>query len=521
MDKILFKENQLSPVRLLIIITAALFCAEAVIMLVLPILPPLTLFQLALLDAILLTVIIFPVLHIFLVRPIRFHIHQRELFEKALHRSNLELEERVRMRTAELEEANAHLQEEIRDRLDLQEKLAQRTKMEAVGNLAAGVAHDLNNILSGMVGYPDLLLLDLPEEDKKTRERVGRIKESGERAAAMVEDLLALARRNVSQKEVVNLNDLVACHLESQVIEDLRQRFPHLSLRSSLQAELPTIVGSPAHLFKCFLNLIINAAEAMPGGGTVTITTSNRTLDQPRHSFEIIHPGDYVVLRIQDEGTGIAAEDLPRIFEPFFTRKALGRSGTGLGMSVVWATVKDHNGMIDISSKVGKGTTFELYFPVTRSAVPDKSAPVAMEEYAGRERILVVDDLAEQRELAQMMLTRMGYTVETSPSGEEAVRYLKTRQVDLVLLDMIMEGRDGLDTFRAIREIRPGQKVIITSGYVETERVLEAQRLGVGTYLRKPLSMEKLGLAIRRELDRADTQAAGPCPDAVPAFREP
>jgi two-component system, cell cycle sensor histidine kinase and response regulator CckA len=181
-------------------------------------------------------------------------------------------------------------------------------------------------------------------------------------------------------------------------------------------------------------------------------------------------------------------------------------------MSVVWATVKDHSGMIDISSKVGIGTTFELYFPLTRNTVPGKSVPVNMEEYAGRERILVVDDLDEQRELAQIMLSRMGYTVETSSSGEEAVRYLKTQQVDLVLLDMIMEGKDGLDTFKAIRAIRPEQKVIITSGFVETERVLEAQRLGAGTYLRKPFSMEQLGLAIRQELGGHETQAAGPRP---------
>jgi two-component system, cell cycle sensor histidine kinase and response regulator CckA len=507
-----FKSNYTSPLRLLIIISAALFCAELIIMLVLPAFPPLTMFQLALVDAFLLTVVVFPVLHFFLVRPVRFHIRQREQFEDALQQSNLALEKRVRERTAELEAANAHLQEEIRNRRDLQEKLEQRRKMEAVGNLAAGVAHDLNNILSGMIGYPDLLLLDLPAENTKLRERVRRIKESGERAAAMVEDLLALARRSVSQKEVVNLNELVACHLESQVVEDLRQRFSRLSIQSHLQAELPTIIGSPAHLFKCFLNLIINAAEAMPGGGTVTITTSNRTFDRAWQAFETIEPGDYVVLRIEDEGVGIAAEDLPRIFEPFYSRKVMGRSGTGLGMSVVWATVKDHSGMIDISSKVGIGTTFELYFPLTRNTVPGKSAPVNMEEYAGRERILVVDDLDEQRELAQIMLSRMGYTAETSSSGEEAVRYLKTQQVDLVLLDMIMEGKDGLDTFKAIRAIRPEQKVIITSGFVETERVLEAQRLGAGTYLRKPFSMEQLGLAIRQELGGHETQAAGPRP---------
>jgi len=182
----------------------------------------------------------------------------------------------------------------------------------------------------------------------------------------------------------------------------------------------------------------------------------------------------------------------------------MGRSGTGLGLAVVWGTVKDHNGYIDVESEEGKGSVFTLYFPVTRE-IPAKTREVPMAEtFLGRgESILVVDDVKEQRELATSMLERLGYRVAVASSGDEAVDYLKAGRADLVLLDMIMDpGIDGLETYRRIRAINPRQKVVIVSGYSETERVSKAQELGAGTYVRKPYVMEKIGTAIRRELDR-------------------
>ena len=183
----------------------------------------------------------------------------------------------------------------------------------------------------------------------------------------------------------------------------------------------------------------------------------------------------------------------------------MGRSGTGLGMAVVWGTVKDRKGYIDIESVEGKGSTFSLYFPVNRAAVKPEHRKIPIEQFLSRgETVLVVDDEAEQRDLASAMLRKLGYSTETLASGEEAVEYLKNKQASLVILDMIMDpGIDGLETYRKIAEHRPGQKAIIVSGFAETDRVKEAQKLGAGQYLKKPYTLEKIAIAVRIELDKA------------------
>jgi CheY-like chemotaxis protein len=252
------------------------------------------------------------------------------------------------------------------------------------------------------------------------------------------------------------------------------------------------------------MNLVSNAAEAMPDGGTVLITTENRYVDSPILGYEHVEEGDYVVLSVSDTGTGIPLKDRHRIFEPFYTKKVMGKSGTGLGMSVVWGTVKDHGGYIDLWSEEGKGAVFTLFFPATREEFTAGKPVSTADAYKGKgESILVIDDSEGQREIASAILTQLGYPVNAVASGEEAVTYLKAAFADLLVLDMIMApGMDGLDTYRKILEIHPGQKAIIASGFSETDRVREAQRLGAGQYMKKPYTMEKIGLAIRMELDR-------------------
>ena len=264
------------------------------------------------------------------------------------------------------------------------------------------------------------------------------------------------------------------------------------------------ISGSSVHLVKSLFNLVSNATEAMPNVGNITIKTRNHYLDKPVWGYDEVKEGDYVVLTVSDTGEGIPATDLKRIFEPFYTKKVMGRSGTGLGLAVVWGTVKDHLGYVNVESKEGKGTTFTLYFPVTREEISQEEASISAAEYMGNgESILVVDDVNQQRELAERMLTKLNYKVTTASSGEEAVEYIKQHTVDLVVLDMIMDpGMDGLDTYRKILEIHPRQKAIILSGFSETERVTKAQDLGAGAYVKKPYVLEKLGLAVRKELDR-------------------
>ena len=386
---------------------------------------------------------------------------------------------------------------------ELQRQLQRAEKMEALGLLAGGVAHDLNNILSGLVSYPELLLLDLAE-DSPMRSPIMTIENSGKKAAAIVQDLLTLARRGVAVTEAVNLNSIIMEFLDSPECAKIKKFHPKFDLQVNLDDQLLNIMGSPVHLSKTLMNLVSNAAEALPDGGRTIISTKNQYVDSRLKGYDEVAEGDYAVLSVLDNGVGISTEDLEKIFEPFYTKKVMGRSGTGLGMAVVWGTVKDHNGYINVTSKKGFGTVFELYFPVTRQDTMSDQTPVVLAEYTGnREKILVVDDVPEQREIATIILSKLGYRVDVVSSGEMAIEYLQTQSVDLLILDMIMDpGIDGLDTYKKVLEFKPRQKAIIASGYSETDRVKEAQRLGADRYVRKPYTIETIGLAVKKELEK-------------------
>ena len=415
---------------------------------------------------------------------------------------NRELEQRVQARTRQLQKTNRDLEKEIAAREKLSAQLKQAEKMETIGNLASGVAHDLNNILSGLVSYPELVLLDLPT-GSPLRQPILTIKNSGEKAAAMVQDLLTLARRGVADRSVVNLNAIVHDYLTSPPYEVLCQNHPHVKIESTLETALLNVLASPVQLTKVLMNLVSNAAEALLVDGEITITTANRYVDHPLKSFEIIPQGEYVVLSVQDTGVGISDADRQHIFEPFFTKKRLGRSGTGLGMTVVWSTVKDLGGFVDIESAEGQGSRFDLFFPVTRQEIAESNRRLTIEDYRGNERVLVVDDVAEQREIAARMLTKLGYTVLTASSGEKALACLHEAPVDILILDMVMDpGIDGCETYRRIIEQHPNQKAIVASGFSDSDRVREIQRLGAGAYLKKPYTLEKIAMAVRRELER-------------------
>jgi len=392
-----------------------------------------------------------------------------------------------------------HQAQEEKRKLEVQLQNAQ--KLESLGTLAGGVAHDLNNILSGIVSYPELLLLDLAP-DSPLREPLQAIKESGEKAAEIVQDLLTLARRGVAAKKITNLNHIATDFLKSPEYRSLVSRNDRVTVKTRIASDTLNMAGSPLHLSKTLMNLVSNAVDAMPSGGAITIATGNSYIDTVYSGYEAIPEGEYAVLEVSDQGIGMSTADLTRIFEPFYTKKSMGRSGTGLGMSVVWGTAKDHGGFIDIQSEEGLGTTFKLYFPATRST-QEMTDPVYIEDYLGQgESILVVDDSLKQRNLAARMLQRLGYAVETADSGENALDLMDVRRFDLVILDMIMDpGMDGLETFRHMKRTAPGQKAIIASGYSESERVREMQRLGAGSYVKKPYTLEKIGLAVRKALD--------------------
>lgn len=434
-----------------------------------------------------------------------------ELREKEveLEEARNQLELRVALRTEELEKANRQLRIEIeerklaqQERLRLESELLRAEKMELLGRLASGVAHDLNNVLSGIVSYPDLLLLTLPPESEMCVP-LQNIRRAGKRAAAIVQDLLTLARRGITLRESVHLNEIVLAHLQSPEFITLQKNYPGVTVETRLASDLLSISGSPVHLEKALMNLLVNSFEAIEKDGTVVVASENRSVDRPMQGYDTTIPGKYAVLVISDSGMGIPPENLDMIFEPFYSSKSMGRrSGTGLGMTVVWGTIKDHGGYLDVKSSPGNGTTITVLLPAFEDdkTVRPESGPQTIER-GNEETILLVDDDVEQRILGKCILPTLGYKIETAASGEEAIDLLREGPVDLVLLDMIMDGgMDGLDTYRAILRIQPRQKVIIISGYSETERIKKAMQLGVRSCLKKPYTLEKLAATIHKDL---------------------
>ncbi len=407
----------------------------------------------------------------------------------------------------ESEETYRGLAEEEKE--ELKRRFLYDRKMEAVGALAGGVAHDLNNVLTGLVSLPELMLMEIPE-DSPLREPLRTIRKSGEKAATMVQELLTLARRGVKADRVVNMNRIIEEYLQTPEYALLRHYHPHVEFEVRLDTNLHNIKGSSAHLAKTVMTLLSNASEAIGrGDGYVRLITENRRVKERMATYGRIKEGDYAVLTVSDTGIGMSPVDRERIFEPFYTKKVLGRSGTGLGMAVVWGCVQDHKGHIDLESGEGKGSTFTLYFPAVDEVLHEEEHRKTATSCGGKgELILVVDDVAEQREVASLILSTRGYSVATVSGGEEALEYLEKSGADVVLLDMIMDpGIDGLETFKRIFSKNPDQKVIIVSGYSESAQVKEALQHGAAGCVTKPYRIETLVMAIGRALDRYDENA--------------
>lgn len=389
-----------------------------------------------------------------------------------------------------------------KDREALRLKAARGEKMEMLGTLAGGVAHDLNNILGGVVSYPELLLQGLDPNDRLYAP-LQTIHQSGVKAAAIVQDLLTLTRRGVIVTQIINLKTVIEDYLASPEHKKLLSCHPNLTIQCQIDEKLFNIQGSYHHLSKTIMNMVLNAAEAIPQeGGNILITVNNQYIDSPMAGYEEVVEGEYVVVTVSDDGTGISAEDLNKIFEPFYTKKVMGRSGTGLGMSVVWGTIKDHKGYIEVTSKKDRGAVFTLYFPASRDELTLEEPTTLPRLHMGHgEKILVVDDIEEQLIVASSILQRLGYTVETAASGERAVELVTETNYHIVVLDMIMDpGMDGLTTYAKILDTNPSQKAIIASGFSETWRVRRALELGAGSYIKKPYTIEALAAAIQKEL---------------------
>ncbi len=388
----------------------------------------------------------------------------------------------------------------INQKLSLQDELERAQRMESLGILAGGVAHDLNNMLGPLVGYPELILMKLPK-DSPIRKQVQRIGRSAKDAADVIQDLLTLARRGRYEMEPTNLVEVIESYLDSPSYRKLSEERPEIKLNCDFKDRYLFINGSSPHLSKVVMNLIVNASDAIPASGTLNISVSQKSIDKLFGGYEKVEPGEYVILRVRDSGTGINPEDLDKIFEPYFSKKIMGSSGSGLGLSVVYGIVKDHHGYYDIFSTRGKGTEFVLYFKAIEK--PMETIINTRDEIGGQETILIVDDAPEQRDIASEFLTNLGYKVATVDNGHKAIDHLSKNKADLVIMDMIMEKDfDGLETYREILKIHPGQKAVVVSGFSATERVDEMLSLGAGSYVKKPFTFGVLSKAIREELDR-------------------
>lgn len=390
--------------------------------------------------------------------------------------------------------------QEETEKEQLQKKLAQAQKIESMGLLAGGVAHDLNNILSGIISLPELLLTEIPK-DHKMRQPIEIMRKSGLRASAIVQDLLTVARGVAIVKEPINILSIIDEYLQSPDFEMIKRHHPEVTLSTNLACDSANIMGSLVHIRKILMNLVSNSFEASNLSGHVTISLSNKHVGKTTTDNINIPENDYVILTVADQGKGIAKQDREKIFEPFYTRKVMGRSGTGLGLTVVWNVVKDHNGYIKVSSS-DNGTQFTLYFPATEKLEQQTNLNYDLDRYKGQgETVLIIDDISDQRIITSSIIKKLGYLVESVSSGEAAIEYLQHQPVDLIILDMIMSpGISGQETYKQILQMHPDQKAIIVSGYAETEEVIETLHLGAGKFLKKPLLLKDLAIAIHNEL---------------------
>lgn len=388
------------------------------------------------------------------------------------------------------------------------EKLLLETeKLKTIGLLASGVAHELNNILSGIICYPELMLQDLPP-NSALRDPITRIQSAGQKAADVVDDLLTISRSVTKYKEVISINNLVREYLDSPKCLQLTVCHRNISIYSELDPQCWSCSCSPAHIKKIITNLVNNAFDVMDDKGNITIVTRNQA-KRPLEAENSVKGSNFVVLEVRDNGPGMPHEVLQRIFEPFYSTKKLGHSGTGLGLAVVWNVAKDHGGLVTVKSN-NNGTVFTLYFPATTAESGEKRVENNdnLDNLKGNGTLLVVDDDSTQRDLATRMLSVFDYTVHTVNSGEAAIEWLQEQEADLLLLDMALgEGINGLETFKQALVLYPDQRAIIVSGLADKLEVKKALSLGANSYLRKPYSLKEVGHAVQKAIAETTLQS--------------
>ena len=384
---------------------------------------------------------------------------------------------------------------DITDRKAAEEHHCQSQKMEAMVLLAGGVAHDFNNLLTGILGYSSLLA-EQSGDQPEIREAAEVIQRAAERAAQLTNQLLGFARRGDHQRVPVDVHASIL-----EVVELLQRTVAHnVEMIPDFQATTAWVLGDPGQMHQVFLNLALNASDAMPNGGTLRFRTEAVECKATRQTPWPLPPGQYLKVSVADTGVGIPPDIQARIFEPFFTTKAEGR-GTGLGLATVYGIVKNHGGHIEVSSELGKGTTFAIYLPLSKHSEPRvESKP--REKHGASGSILVVDDEEMVRLVLSNMLQHLGYKVTTAAGGREAIRYYREhwQETDLVILDMKMPGMSGRECLLQLREINPSVNLILSSGYGREGVMQEVKELGVTRFIQKPYRHSTLAEAVAEAL---------------------
>jgi two-component system, cell cycle sensor histidine kinase and response regulator CckA len=403
--------------------------------------------------------------------------------------------------------------EDITDRLNLEQQFRQAQKMESIGQLAAGVAHDFNNMLTIIQGHSGMLMAK-PNLPAQFFDSAQAIYFASERAAGLTRQLLMFSRKNVMQPALLDLREVVGNM--SKMLKRLLGETVTLEFKSP--PELPLVQGDAGMLEQVVMNLSVNARDAMPKGGTLTVEVNPVEVDD---RYVETHPearaGEFVRLRVTDTGSGMDSATLGRIFEPFFTTKEVGK-GTGLGLATVYGIVKQHEGWIEVSSEVGLGSTFDVFFPAsveTAKTRKEGSDPVAFIR-GGPETILIVEDESVLREMAHMILEECGYRILEAANGKEAIAVWERQApgIDLLLTDMVMpEGISGVELAERLLARKPKLKVIFASGYTVDDVSTEFLKRNNARFLQKPYTRTILARAVRHALDgiapKQEPSAAG------------
>ncbi len=394
---------------------------------------------------------------------------------------------------------------DIDEQKRLEEQLRQAQKMEAIGQLAGGVAHDFNNLLCIINGYSDLVYGALRPDDP-LRDLVDEIRKAGERSASLTRQLLAFSRKQVIAPKVLDLNSAVL-DLEKMLRRVIGE---DIDLATRLAPSLGSIKADPCQIEQVLLNMVVNARDAMPRGGKLTIETQNVNLDESfAQTHSEVHPGPFVRLAVSDTGCGMTPEVKARIFEPFYTTKGQGK-GTGLGLATVFGIVKQGGGHIEVYSEPGIGTTFKVYFPVVQGAVSTRKSRAGTSPGArGSETILLVEDDEGVRTLTRHLLQGDGYSVLVAREGEEALRICRGRRepIDLLVSDVVMPGLGGRQLSEQLLLLHPEMKVLFLSGYTDDAVVRHGVLEEEANFLQKPFSPSALAQKVRDVLDEFHQEA--------------